>query len=218
MDILFIPIIIFVFNFIRYSLPMISTYISLDALFISGNFFISCIKGKSSTEIVKNQDIYVLSTVNRYIWYILCSIVYQIIVVMFWVEQPIIINIIFYSINIPYIQNKLVQSVFNELFEEINNRKKNFVKRNFVKQFTKITNVIIKTYANRKDNIVSKKDINYLLKNESDENQARKICTDFVDINVNFLTELEQQASIWRLNRVPAFWFQAFRRGQIGSV
>ena len=165
MDILFVPIIIFVFNFIGYSLPMISTYISLDAFFISGGFFLSCIKGKSSTEIVKNQDIYVLSTVNRYIWYILCSIVYQILVVMFWVQQPIIINIIFYSINIPYVQNKLVQSVFNELFEEINNRKKNFVKRNFVKQFTKITNVIIKTYANRKDNIVSKKDINYLLKN-----------------------------------------------------
>ncbi|CAF0782953.1 unnamed protein product [Brachionus calyciflorus] len=32
--------------------------------------------------------------------------------------------------------------------------------------------------------------LNYLLKNEPDESQARKICTDFVDINLNFLTEL----------------------------
>ena len=37
-------------------------------------------------------------------------------------------NIIFYSINIPYIQNKLIEHVFSELFEEIHSKKVNFIK------------------------------------------------------------------------------------------
>ena len=168
MDTLFIPVIMFLLNFIIYSVPLIATYMTLDAFYIAGNFFISSINGKNDKEIVKTQNIYILSTTDRYIWYIFCSIIYQIIIVLFWTKHIMIINIIFYSINIPYIQNKLIEHVFSELFEEIHSKKVNFIKNNIVKQSVKITNAVIKTYANRTDNLVTSEDINYLLKNYDD--------------------------------------------------
>ena len=95
MDTLFIPVIMFLLNFIIYSVPLIATYMTLDAFYIAGNFFISSINGKNDKEIVKTQNIYILSTTDRYIWYIFCSIIYQIIIVLFWTKHIMIINIIF---------------------------------------------------------------------------------------------------------------------------
>lgn len=164
-DTLFIPTVIFLCNWFCYGLPLVMTCISMDALFMSGQFFLSCVIGQSKKETVKTQNMYELSTINRYIWYAICGFIYQILVVSFWIHRTWLVGAAICTVNIPYVQNWLAKNPLDRLFEEINDKKRNFVKKNIAKQFTKIANFVIRTYTDRTDDVVKTRNIRYLLNN-----------------------------------------------------
>jgi hypothetical protein len=76
-----------------------------------------------------------------------------------------ILYLIFFIINFPLYQNILLKYIYCDLFEEIHNIEKRFILNNLTKQFTKIMNYMIKTYANKKQDIITENEIKYLLAN-----------------------------------------------------
>jgi len=184
-------LVILLFHFVTYGLLMFTCLITFDGIFSALHFMYMYIKnGLSKTDVVKNTSLlYRLSCMDRYIWYILCALVYQTICGILWLQNSKIFLALGILLNLPYVQNFLVgdkpsqendnvdttitisgciHMISHPLFTNITRIKKIIIIEMLSKQLSAIINLIAKNLLNKKKKIISHHDTRKLFDHYND--------------------------------------------------
>ena len=181
------------FHFVTYGLIMFTCLITCDGVFSAINFLYMYIKnGVSKTDAVKNTSLlYSMSCIDRYIWYMLCALLYQTICGILWIGNMKILLACGILLNLPPIQNFLtydpkkdvnsidddnkektmteyIHMVTRPFFGQITKIKKMIVIELLSKQLSAIVNSIAKNVLGKKKKIISHRDIRKLFDNYTD--------------------------------------------------
>jgi hypothetical protein len=151
--------------------------------------------GVSKTEVVKNTSLlYSMSCIDRYIWYMLCALLYQTICGILWLGNIKILLACGIILNLPFIQNFLVcesicdnkdnttimehshmktitdyiHMATNPVFRQITRIKKMIMIELLSKQLSAIINSIAKNVLGKKKKIISHRDTQKLFDNYND--------------------------------------------------
>lgn len=161
MKILFIILAILLFHFVNYGLLIFMYLITCDSLFSAIYFLIMYINNSmTKNDVVGNASkLYELSCLDRYFWYFICGIIYQTFCSVLWMSSINFMILGFIIINVPFVQNYLVNGLLKNFFLNQIKIKKNLVKELLSKQLSTVINSIGVNYMNRKDKIVSHNDV-----------------------------------------------------------
>ena len=152
------------FNFMKYGLLVFMYLVTCDSLFSAIHFLIMYVnKNMTKVDVIaKTSTLYVLSWLDRYVWYFACGLIYQTFCSILWINNIQWIIWGFVVMNFPFVQNYLVRNSLKDLFELIIKNKKNFIKESLSKQLSTIINSIGTNYMNRQNKIVNHEDVSYI--------------------------------------------------------
>jgi hypothetical protein len=129
--------------------------ITADSLLCTYRFFRTYVnKNLTESQIVsKTKSLYIRSIFDRYIFYLLCYLVYKLICGFFWVTDLNCLYYIITLVSIPPLLNKLL---LGEIYADIKRRKEHIIKLLAAKMFATAIRFLSKTYLNRDDKVKSR--------------------------------------------------------------
>jgi hypothetical protein len=152
LDFIFYTGIITLASFISYDYNFFLKLITLDSLF-SALHFMKTFINKNLTEsqvVLKSNNLYNGSLLDKYIYYMLLHISYKIFCTFLWIEDSYILYYIGLLSIIPIIINKILAS---KLFQIIREKKELIIKITVAKLFVTLTKFSAKNYLDRDINI-----------------------------------------------------------------